>query len=127
MNTEEIDYSNLTPDTILDIANKERLIMLGDEKLSPKLRLATLNGLAQTAVMVKRIASEANSAAADREIAVALSNTLKTLPGNPFLVSNGGPIPLGVLNPPLPEITLVYQETSTDLHVLDLDEIISSS
>ena len=120
--------TNLSPDTLIDLAQRERLALLIKPDIDDKLKIAILNGIAMTAVAVKKINTDTNNANADREVAAAISTVIKNITGNPFIISVDTNYRANTHQAPeVPAIVLVEDETSTALSNLDFDKIINKS
>ena len=115
---------DLSSDNLINFAQKERLLMLTEEEVEPKLKLSILNSIAGTAVAVKRITSDDANANNDREVASALNEVLKNIVGNPFLKQPSADNSVHQFpQPEVPAVELVFEETSTTLANIDLAEV----
>jgi len=114
---------DLSADNLVNFAQQQKLMMLKDD-IGDKLKLSVLNSISGTAVAIKRIASDDNNSGADRAVAGALTDILKSIAGNPFMITS----PEAALAsrrpaPEVPAIELVADETSTTLANIELAEI----
>jgi len=124
---ENLDTIDLSPDAVIEYAQRTRIELIQDKDISPKNKILALTGLTNTAVALKRIEADNNNATADRDTAVALANILKNVSDNPFVNVNSTNANIKIINPILPEIELVPDETSTDVHIIDYDDIMQKS
>lgn len=133
MNTEEIeiaipqeiviDDSELTPDALIKRVQRHRLQLLlgGKGDLDPT-EILLLNSIASTAVAVKRITTDDNNSAADREISQALVESLSHIKNDPF-VSVSGYLHHPNHAPQLPAIDIVPDEITRGLTILEIKDI----
>ena len=115
--------TSLDPDTLIDFAQQQRLNMLVDVANDPKLKLLTLKNISDTAVSVKRIASDEKNSAADRDIALTITESLKNIRGNPYLIKNPIEGAKETPAPIIPDAVPRPGETSAELKTLKLDEL----
>jgi hypothetical protein len=125
------DYVNLPPsdtsnEVLIDFTQQARLALLTEQSDDPKLALAILKGISDTALSSKRISTEENTAAADREVAFAINESLKNIQRNPFLSTTPmmGQIPLKA--PEIELITPLYGEMDDGEVSLNITDIIES-
>lgn len=133
MNTEEfeinipqeivIDDNELTPDALIKTVQRHRLQLLrGDKGSLDQTEILLLNSIASTAVAVKRITTDDNNSAADREVSQALVESLGRIKNDPF-VSVTGHTHYVNHAPQLPAIDMVPDEITRGLTILEIKDI----
>lgn len=121
MNIEEMDISE---DSIIAFAQRERLRLLTELTDEPKLKIKLLDSLASTAVGVKRIKTEDANAASDRAVASALADAIRNVGGNPFMMTDPNHPVKVTFEPILPAITILPDENliaQTNLSYQDIN------
>lgn len=132
MNTNEIeipqeviiDDSELSPDALIKTVQRHRLHLLRSHKndIDPN-ELLLLNSIASTAVAVKRITTDDNNSAADRDISKALVESLARISVDPFLATGREDTTPIKYVPHLPVIDIVLDETSRGLTIIEIKDV----
>ena len=114
-------FTNTSPDAVIDYTQSERLKLYAEEA-NIKNKLALLDGLSFVALSTKKIKVDTANSASNREIAVTLANMLKNSP-NPAIEDSSYP---PIYAPELPNINLVYEESSIGLAQIDYHDIVKN-
>lgn len=119
-NEEPLDIS---PDAVIKAVQTKRMrMLLGTEDIDKNQRYL-MNELSETAVQCKKIESDEKVAGDDREAAVAISNVLANIQGNPFYVPGGrsdGPF----IEPTVPTPNTVPGETGVEIEELNYSDFV---
>lgn len=111
MNTEqEIPVIVTEHESVIAYVQKARLDMLASTELSPKDKLAALNGLSTTALHSLRLKQDDKNSQADRDTAISMANALGKISINPFFLNTSAE--LAVNQPIVPDIEILPDETS---------------
>ena len=117
---EKVDVSS---DTIIDFTQVERLKLLKSETLTEKMQLAVLDSLSFVALNNKKIKSEDNTAATNREMAVALARLTHTTN-----MRDTRPLDqiLPAFQPVVPDVEVVFDELSTSLAQIEFSDLVKN-